>query len=80
MHLMEKIGRMKCSKMVKILDTTLREGEGVKFSLEQKVAIAKKLDEFGVDYIEAGHPFISDKDMESVRAVANLGLRAVLTV
>jgi 2-isopropylmalate synthase len=65
--------------MVKILDTTLREGEqtlGVRFTLEQKVEIAEKLDNFGVDYIEAGMPIISDYDKESVKAVANLGLRA----
>ena len=65
--------------MVKILDATLREGEqtpNVKFTLEQKVAIVKKLDEFGVDYIEAGHPVISEYDRESVRAVAKLGLKA----
>jgi len=65
--------------MVEILDATLREGEqtqGVKFSLEQKVEIAKKLDEFGVDYIEAGMPIISDYDFQAVKAVAHLGLRA----
>ncbi|MBW2974407.1 2-isopropylmalate synthase [Candidatus Woesearchaeota archaeon] len=65
--------------MVKILDTTLREGEqtpNVKFTLKQKVAIAKKLDEFGVDYIEAGHPAISENDKKTVIAVADLGLKA----
>lgn len=65
--------------MVKILDTTLREGEqtpNVKFTLEQKVAIAKKLDDFGVDYIEAGHPAISEYDKEKVEAIANLGLKS----
>lgn len=65
--------------MVKILDTTLREGEqtpGVKFSLEQKLEIAKELDAFGVDYIEAGMPIISDYDFQAVKAVANLGLKA----
>lgn len=65
--------------MVKILDTTLREGEqtpGVKFSLEQKLEIAKELDEFGVDYIEAGMPVISDYDFQCVKAVASAGLKA----
>lgn len=76
---MEEIGIIGCFKMVKILDTTLREGEqtqGVKFSLEQKVEIARKLDEFGVDYIEAGMPIISDCDFQAVKAVADLVLRA----
>ena len=65
--------------MVKILDTTLREGEqtpNVKFTLEQKVEIAKLLDKFGVDYIEAGMPIISQEDKEKVKAVVDLGLKA----
>lgn len=65
--------------MIKILDTTLREGEqtpGVKFTKEQEIKIAKLLDDFGVDIIEAGHPFISNYDRECVRAVVNLKLRA----
>ncbi|MDP3026309.1 MAG: 2-isopropylmalate synthase [Nanoarchaeota archaeon] len=65
--------------MVQILDTTLREGEqafGVRFTLEQKVELAQLLDKAGVDYIEAGMPIISDYDRKSVKAVANLGLRA----
>lgn len=46
-------------KDVYIYDTTLRDGEqaeGVSFSLEDKIHIALKLDEFGVDYIEGGWP------------------------
>ena len=52
---------------VKIYDTTLRDGmqaEGVSFSLEDKVLIAKKLDEFGVDYIEGGYPQSNPKEQE----------------
>ncbi|HLP41901.1 MAG TPA: citramalate synthase, partial [Fibrobacteria bacterium] len=44
---------------VKIYDTTLRDGsqaKGISFSLEDKLAVARKLDEFGVDYIEGGWP------------------------
>ncbi len=44
---------------VKIYDTTLRDGnqaKGISFSLEDKLAIARKLDQFGVDYIEGGWP------------------------
>lgn len=65
--------------MVKILDSTLREGEqtpNVKFTKEQKNKIAKLLDDFGVDIIEIGHPAISDYDKECVKAVANLNLKA----
>ncbi len=76
---MKKIGIIGCSKMVKILDTTLREGEqtpGVHFKLEQKVEIAELLDKFGVDYIEAGMPIISEHDKRCVKAIASLGLKA----
>ncbi|EDP76050.1 citramalate synthase [Hydrogenivirga sp. 128-5-R1-1] len=50
---------------VYIYDTTLRDGsqaEGVNFSLEDKLRIAQKLDEFGIDYIEGGWPYANPKD------------------
>jgi methanogen homocitrate synthase len=62
-----------------VYDSTLRDGEqmpGVRFSLEQKVAIARKLDEVGVHQIEAGFPAVSDSERSSVKAVAGLGLDA----
>ena len=46
-------------KQVFIYDTALRDGnqaKGLSFSLEDKLAIARKLDDFGVDYIEGGWP------------------------
>src|SRR6266852_4331485 len=46
-------------KQVFLYDTTLRDGnqaKGLSFSLEDKLAIARKLDDFGVDYIEGGWP------------------------
>ncbi|MEI6478899.1 MAG: citramalate synthase [bacterium] len=59
---------MKRSKaVVRIYDTTLRDGtqgEGISFNVAAKLAIAKKLDEFGVDYIEGGWPGSNPKDME----------------
>jgi len=64
---------------VRIFDTTLREGEqtpGVAFRLEEKLAIAQKLDELGVDTIEAGFPSSSEGEFQSVRSVAKRGLRA----
>ncbi|MEJ7553715.1 MAG: citramalate synthase, partial [Aquificaceae bacterium] len=48
-----------------IYDTTLRDGsqaEGVNFSLEDKLRIFQKLDEFGIDYIECGWPGANPKD------------------
>ncbi|MCA1813034.1 MAG: hypothetical protein LC624_03665, partial [Halobacteriales archaeon] len=65
--------------MVDILDSTLREGEqtrGVAFRLEDKLAIAQRLDALGVRHIEAGHPAVSPRIGEAVRSVARLGLRA----
>jgi len=53
------------SARVKIYDTTLRDGtqgEGVAFSVEDKLLIARKLDELGVDYIEGGWPGSNVKD------------------
>ncbi len=49
----------KMEKQIFIYDTTLRDGnqaKGLSFSLEDKLAIARKLDGFGVDYIEGGWP------------------------
>ncbi len=52
---------------VKVYDTTLRDGmqaEGVSFSLADKLLIAKRLDEFGMDYIEGGYPMSNPKEEE----------------
>ncbi|MHC4855228.1 MAG: citramalate synthase, partial [Planctomycetota bacterium] len=54
-------------KKVKIYDTTLRDGmqaEGVSFSVEDKLQVAKKLDEFGIHYIEGGYPQSNPKEEE----------------
>lgn len=62
-----------------ILDSTLREGEqtpGVYFSLDAKLQIARRLDEFGVDVIEAGHPRVSDEIRRAVHGISHLGLNA----
>src|SRR5690554_1983515 len=52
---------------IQIYDTTLRDGaqaEGISFSLEDKIRIARRLDKIGVHYIEAGWPGSNPKDME----------------
>ena len=64
---------------VQLLDSTLREGEqtpGVSFTLDQKLAIARALDGFGIDFIEAGHPAVSDEILRATREIAHLGLDA----
>ena len=57
----------------------MREGEqtpGVDFTLDQKLAIARKLDDFGIDFIEAGHPAVSDDVLRATKEVVRLGLSA----
>src|ERR1700683_2382668 len=52
---------------VEIYDTTLRDGsqgEGINFSVMDKLRIAEKLDSFGVHYIEGGWPGSNPKDIE----------------
>src|SRR5215472_4770521 len=59
-------------------DTTLRDGtqgESVSFSVDDKLLIARKLDELGIDYIEGGWPGSNPKDKEFfTRAAADLKL------
>ena len=62
---------------MEILDSTLREGEqtpGISFTIDQKVAIAKRLDAFGVDFIELGHPAVSPDVYEAVATLNDLNL------
>jgi len=52
---------------IEIYDTTLRDGsqgEGISFSVEDKMRIARRLDAFGIDYIEGGWPGSNPKDIE----------------
>lgn len=59
--------------MVKFFDTTLRDGEqtpGVNFNTQEKVQIAKQLENWGVDCLEAGFPYSSEGDFEAVQAIA----------
>lgn len=63
---------------IQIYDTTLRDGsqgEGVNFSLQDKLLITRKLDELGVDYIEGGYPLSNPKDSEYFQRVRELELR-----
>ena len=60
---------------VTFYDTTMRDGEqtiGVNFSVEEKIAIAKGLDDYGVSAIEAGFPAASQKDFEAVKSIAEV--------
>jgi 2-isopropylmalate synthase len=59
---------------IQIYDTTLRDGtqgESVAFSVQDKLRVARKLDEFGVHYIEGGWPGSNEKDAEFFHQAAN---------
>ena len=61
-------------RIVKIFDTTLRDGEqspGCSMNLGEKLKVAQALVDLGVDVIEAGFPIASAGDFESVREIAN---------
>lgn len=63
------------SEKIEIFDTTLRDGEqvpGCKLNTKQKLIIAEKLDELGIDIIEAGFPISSPGDFESVSEISKL--------
>lgn len=63
---------------IRIYDTTLRDGsqgEGVNFSLQDKLQITRRLDELGIDFIEGGYPLSNPKDFEYFQEVRNLPLR-----
>ncbi len=63
---------------IAIYDTTLRDGsqgEGINFSLQDKLLITRRLDDLGVDYIEGGYPLSNPKDSEYFQEVRNLALR-----
>jgi 2-isopropylmalate synthase len=69
-----------CKLMTRIFiyDTTLRDGsqgEGVNFSLQDKLLITARLDEAGFDYIEGGYPLSNPKDASYFRAVRDLDLK-----
>jgi homocitrate synthase len=63
----------------KIIDSTLREGEQFEranFSTQDKIEIAKALDEFGIEYIEVTTPMASPQSRKDAEVLASLGLKA----
>jgi 2-isopropylmalate synthase len=66
------------ARRIEIYDTTLRDGtqgEGFNLSLQDKLSIAKKLDDLGVDYIEGGFPLSNPKDQAFFKDVRELKLK-----
>lgn len=65
---------------IQIYDTTLRDGsqgEGVNFSLQDKLLITQKLDDLGIDFVEGGYPLSNPKDAEYFNRVRDLPLKNV---
>lgn len=63
---------------IELFDTTLRDGtqgEGVNLSINDKIAIALKLDEFGIDIIEGGWPGSNPRDEEFFKQIKNYNLK-----
>ena len=63
---------------ISIYDTTLRDGsqgEGISFSVNSKIRITEKLDQFGVDYIEAGWPGSNPRDLAFFEEARRLKLQ-----
>jgi len=67
------------NRTIKVLDTTMRDGEqtpGVALAPEQKLEIAKALDDLGVDVIEVGAAITSEGERKGIKLVADAGLKA----
>ncbi|MBP3741530.1 MAG: citramalate synthase [Treponema sp.] len=65
-------------KKIDILDSTLRDGsqgEGISFSVSDKIHICQALDELGITYIEAGNPGSNPKDMEFFKQIKSIPLK-----
>lgn len=63
---------------ISIFDSTLRDGaqgEGISFSVEDKLKIVKALDELGISYIEAGNPGSNPKDLEFFKKLKDINLK-----
>ena len=74
---MEDAKKTVVCKHIEILDTTLRDGaqgEGISFSVQDKLAIVRALDELGIAWIEAGNPGSNPKDSEFFSRISSLKL------
>ena len=78
-HLEESRAGLEFPTRVGFHDITLRDGEqqaGIAFTPEDKLTIARRLDEAGVDRIEAGMPIVSPQDEAAIKAIVEAGLDA----
>ncbi|MFZ5833159.1 MAG: citramalate synthase [Planctomycetota bacterium] len=66
-------------RRIEIYDTTLRDGsqaEGISFSLQDKVLLARRLDDLGFDYVEGGYPASNEKDAQFFQRVREAKLNS----
>ncbi|MCL6444890.1 MAG: citramalate synthase, partial [Alicyclobacillus sp.] len=69
---------MRVRQRVYIYDTTLRDGaqgEGVSFTIADKLEMVRRLDAFGIDYIEGGWPGSNEKDLEFFERLKSVPLK-----
>ncbi len=69
--------RQQTTRTIQIYDTTLRDGtqgEGISFSLQDKLHIAQRLEEIGFDFIEGGYPLSNAKDAEFFQQIRKFNL------
>ncbi len=67
---------------IEVCDVTMRDGEqmpGVVFRADEKLDLALKLDEMGIEVIEAGFPVVSKSEKSAVKEICNLGLEAKIS-
>lgn len=72
-------GAMKLPETIRVFDTTLRDGEqtpGVAMTVDEKIRIAKRLDNLGVNTMEVGFPVASEGEKKAAREIVNLDLDA----
>src|ERR1043165_3906673 len=77
-HFRGRLRKAEMSRSIRIYDTTLRDGtqgEGVSFSMEDKVRLASRLDAFGIHYIEGGGPGANPQDLPSSRRMQAVTLK-----
>ena len=70
---------LKIPDKIRIFDTTLRDGEqapGIALTVDEKIKIAQKLDELGVDTIEMGFPTVSEGERKAAKRMVELGFKS----
>ncbi|MEN6558343.1 MAG: citramalate synthase [Thermoguttaceae bacterium] len=67
-------------RRIELYDTTLRDGaqgEGINFSLQDKLAISRRLDDIGFDYVEGGYPASNEKDFQFFQRIRQTPLSQI---